>query len=77
MSKRQVLKEAIGQTQLLEIIDQAYDSAKDCPTCKTLMEWWEKLGPATGLLGPGRARVPGMPPDGLPQISTRRRGKHG
>jgi len=44
MSKRPALKQAIGQTQLLEIIDHAYDNASDCPNCKALMEWWEKYG---------------------------------
>lgn len=59
MSKREALKEMMGQAKLMEIIDQAYENAKTCENCAALADWWEKHGAATappGVMPRGRAR---------------------
>lgn len=44
-SKREALKNMIGQAKLMEIIDAAYDNADSCPNCAELKAWWESNGP--------------------------------
>lgn len=59
MSKREALKEMMGQAKLMEIIDQAYENAKACENCAALAEWWEAHGSSTApkeLMPSGRAR---------------------
>jgi len=57
MSKREALKQMMGQAKLMEIIDQAYDNADKCENCKALAEWWDKWGaeiPTPGAMLSGR-----------------------
>lgn len=60
MSKREALKQMMGQAKLMEIIDQAYENAPTCDNCKALSEWWEKHGakiPTPGaMLGARKGR---------------------
>jgi hypothetical protein len=59
MSKREALKQMMGQAKLMEIIDQAYENAKTCDNCAALAEWWEKHGaeiPTPGVMPGGQKR---------------------